>query len=164
MPLFSFFISYQRNQEQFETHFVSSVGHSPFDYFFLAQDIPSYDSIPETIVICQGERLKLQCANGSTGLVIYSAFYGRTEPGHVICPYPGDKQDYNYNCGEVNVTFLFKTMCQKKSRCKVKVNSALFGDPCPGKHLYLNLVYACGKFALRLIRKTIFGSYYVPCQ
>lgn len=87
--------------------------------------------------------MRLQCANASMGLVVYSAMYGRTEPGSVICPYEGAEQDHDYNCGEIDVTNLFKTLCEKRTRCKVKVNSALFGDPCPDKHLYLNLVYAC---------------------
>ena len=116
-------------------------------FFFLpAWEIPDFDVIPENKVICQGDRLRLHCANASMGLTIYSALYGRTEPGHVICPYREAENDYNYNCGEVDVTEMFKTMCEKKSRCKIKVNSALFGDPCPGKHLYLNLVYACGEY------------------
>ena len=116
-------------------------------YFFSALEMPDFGVIPENKVICQGDRLRLHCANSSMGLTIYSALYGRTEPGHVICPYRGADKDQNYNCGESDVTAIFQTMCEKKSRCKVKVNSALFGDPCPDKHLYLNLVYACGKYA-----------------
>ncbi|XP_078372358.1 uncharacterized protein LOC144656021 isoform X1 [Oculina patagonica] len=97
----------------------------------------------ENKVICQGERVKLHCANASMGLTIYSALYGRTEPGHVICPYNGAENDKNYNCGEADVTDTLKTLCEKRNKCRVKVNSALFGDPCLDKHLYLNLVYSC---------------------
>ena len=100
----------------------------------------------ENKVICQGERVKLHCVNASMGLTIYSALYGRTEPGHVICPYRGAEYDKNYNCGEADVTDTLKTLCEKRNKCRVKVNSALFGDPCPDKHLYLNLVYSCGKY------------------
>lgn len=107
---------------------------------------PEIGVIPENKIICQGERLKLHCENASSGLTIYSAVYGRTEPGHVICPYHGAQNDKNYNCGEADVTDIFKTLCARKNRCRVKVNNAIFGDPCPQKHLYLNLVYACGKY------------------
>ena len=123
-------------------------GETSTFYFVSAWEQPNFDTMPENKVICQGDRLRLQCANSSMRLVIYSAMYGRTEPGYVICPYKGAEQDHDYNCGETDVTNLFNTMCEKRARCKVKVNSALFGDPCPDKHLYLNLVYACGKYAL----------------
>lgn len=108
-----------------------------------AWEIPEPGVIPENKVICQGDRLRLYCANTSTGLTIYSALYGRTERGHVICPYQGAKNDQNYNCGETDVTEKLTAMCARKSKCKVKVQSALFGNPCPDRRSYLNLVYAC---------------------
>ena len=114
--------------------------------FVSAWEIPDAGVTPENKVSCENDRLKLNCGNSSMGLVIYSAQFGRTEPGHVICPYNGDKNDQNYNCGEKDVTEELKGMCAKKSKCKVRVKSVLFGDPCPyTAHPYLNLVYACGK-------------------
>ena len=102
----------------------------------------------EIKVACQGERVKLHCGNASLGLTIHSASYGRTEPGYVICPYRGAEKDKNYNCGESDVTDTLKKFCEREIKCRVKVNSALFGDPCPDKHLYLNLVYSCGKYLI----------------
>lgn len=95
---------------------------------------------------CQGERVRLHCRNASMGLSIYSASYGRTEPGAMFCPYKGAESDKDYNCGERDVTDTFKMLCERKNRCRVKVHSALFRDPCPEKpkkHLYLMLIYTC---------------------
>ena len=119
-----------------------------FDFvsFVSAWEIPDDGLTPENKVICENDRLKLNCGNSSMGLIIYSAQYGRTEPGHVICPYKEDKNDQNYNCGEKDVTERLKVMCAKKTKCKVRVQSALFGNPCPYTKSYLNLVYACGKY------------------
>lgn len=86
------------------------------------------------------------CANAGLGLHIYSAFYGRTDTGHVLCPYNGQNNDKNFKCGETDVTVKFKTLCGRRNKCRVKINAALFGDPCPQKkhkHLYLSLVYTC---------------------
>ena len=66
----------------------------------------------------------------------------------MFCPYSGAESDQDYYCGENNVADTFKTLCERRNRCKVKVNSALFGDPCPEKpkkHLYLTLIFKCGK-------------------
>ena len=66
----------------------------------------------------------------------------------MFCPYSGAESDEDYYCGENNVADKFKTLCERRNRCKVKVNSALFGDPCPEKpkkHLYLTLIFKCGK-------------------
>ena len=102
-------------------------------------------------VTCQGERVKLECKNASLRLTIHSASYGRTYTGDVICPYSGAESDKDYNCGENDVTDRFKTFCESKKKCRVKVNSALFGDPCPEKpkkHLYLLVIYKCGKCSI----------------
>lgn len=80
------------------------------------------------------------------GLTIHSASYGRTYPGYVICPYRGAESDKKYKCGENDVTDKFKALCERKNRCRVKVDSVLFGDPCPEKHLYVTLIYSCGKY------------------
>jgi len=120
--------------------------HCHGKYIFLVSARVDY----KNLVTCQGERVKLHCGNASLGLTIYSASYGRTYPGDVICPYYGDESDKNYNCGENDVTDTFKTLCERKNRCRVKVNSALFRDPCPEKHLYLTLIYSCGKYLIQI--------------
>lgn len=74
--------------------------------------------------------------------------FGRTEPGHVICPYEGDDKDDNYNCGEVDFTYWFKLLCENKTRCKIKVDNEVFKNPCPEQHLYLQLVFSCGRCSL----------------
>lgn len=100
----------------------------------------------ENDIACDGEHFMTHCANPSLGLHIYSAFYGRTDPGHVLCPYNGQNNDKKFKCNETNVTVKFKTLCGGRNKCRVKINAALFGDPCPQKkhkHLYLSLVYTC---------------------
>ena len=118
--------------------------HSRSKYLFCFSAWVSY----ENLVICQGERVRLHCKNASLGLTILSAKYGRTDRGDMFCPYRGAESDEDYYCGENNVDDTFKTLCERRNRCKVKVNSALFGDPCPEKpkkHLYLTLIFKCGK-------------------
>ena len=66
----------------------------------------------------------------------------------MICPYRGAESDKDYKCGENDVTDTFRTLCERKNRCRVKVNSALFRDPCPEKHSYLTLIYSCGKYLM----------------
>ena len=67
----------------------------------------------------------------------------------ISCPYHGAESDEDFNCGEKDVTDIFKSLCERRNRCRVKVNSALFRDPCPElKHLYLTLIYSCGKYLI----------------
>ena len=103
-------------------------------------------------IVCQGERSRLQCDNASKKLTIYSATFGRTEPGNVICPYKKNDTDDNYNCGEVDLTNLFKIFCENKTRCKTKADDinklGLFKNPCPEQYGYLKLVFSCGKCSL----------------
>lgn len=78
--------------------------------------------------------------------------FGRTEPGHVICPYEGDDKDDYYNCGEVDLTDLFKFLCENKTRCKTKADDinklSLLKNPCPEQYAYLQLLFLCGKCSL----------------
>ncbi|XP_068754826.1 uncharacterized protein [Montipora capricornis] len=122
---------------------VSSFLLGKFGHYAKAWDLKKSAVYPDNKVVCQGQHLLLNCRNSSKTLVIYSATYGRTEPGHVICPYPGDEEDDKYYCGEVDVTSFFQTKCGKRERCKVKVDSIRMGVPCRKQHHYLILVYTC---------------------
>lgn len=110
-----------------------------------ASDLSSV--IPDIKVVCQGELSRLHCDSASKKLIIYSATFGRTEPGKVICPYEGDDKDDNYDCGEVDLTYLFKILCENKTRCKVKADDinkpSLFKNPCPKQYGYFQLVFSC---------------------
>ena len=116
--------------------------------FLSARDFSTSSVVADIKVVCQGERSRLQCDSASEKLIIYSAMFGRTEPGHVICPYEGDDKDDNYNCGEVDVTYWFKFLCENKTRCKIKVDNEVFKNPCPEQHLYLQLIFSCGRCSL----------------
>ena len=88
----------------------------------------------------------VHCANASLRLNIYSALYGRTESGRVLCPYDGHDNDTNYKWGEADFTEKFKALCERRNKCRVKINAGLFGVRFPQKkHLYLNLAYTCGE-------------------
>lgn len=136
-PLSDLTIRLEITRNRFRSH-----SHSKYLFHFSAA------VVYKSSLACQGERVKLHCRNASMGLSIYSASYGRTEPGAMFCPYKGAESDKDYNCGESNVTDTFKMLCERKNRCRVKVHSALFRDPCPEipkKHLYVILIYTCGK-------------------
>lgn len=79
---------------------------------------------------------------------IYFVSYGRIEFGVMFCFYKGVESDKDYNCGESNVIDIFKMLCERKNRCRVKVYSVLFWDFCLEKlkkYLYFILIYMCGK-------------------
>ena len=107
--------------------------------------LPDFGTI-ESEVACDGEHFVVHCANASLRLNIYSALYGRTESGRVLCPYDGHDNDTNYKWGEADFTEKFKALCERRNKCRVKINAGLFGDRFPQKkHLYLTLVYTCGE-------------------
>ena len=52
----------------------------------------------------------VHCTNASLGLNIYSANYGRAQPGKVLCPYDGHDNDTNYKWGDTDFTEKFKAI------------------------------------------------------
>ncbi|XP_074626450.1 uncharacterized protein LOC141884547 isoform X4 [Acropora palmata] len=97
---------------------------------------------------CQGEHPRLKCGQaGTKKLKISYAVFGRTEPGHAVCPYDEDDSDDNFNCGEIDLTNLFKMLCENKTRCKTKADDIykLFENPCSEQHGYFQLVVSCAK-------------------
>ena len=107
-------------------------------------------SIDNTIV-CQGKLLKLRCHNSALTLTIYSATFGRTEPGGQICPYEAWAEDMDFLCAESDVTTRLQRICSRRTKCRIQVERSVFGrDLCPGKHLYLRVIYGCGKSTLSL--------------
>lgn len=48
---------------------------------------------------------------------------------YLFCPFPVLNIDY--------------TRCDKKSSCKIPVDSSIFGDPCPGTNKYVEVHYTC---------------------
>ena len=103
------------------------------------------DVFLDNTIACQGKQLKLRCHNTSLALKIYSAMYGRTEAGNQICPYENWDEDSDYYCGESDVTSRLETICDRRTKCRIQVERAVFGDICPGKDLYLQVIYSCGE-------------------
>ncbi|EDO41977.1 predicted protein [Nematostella vectensis] len=102
----------------------------------------------QNAVTCEGNNLSLRCVNASYGIVIHRATYGRTKQGKVVCNYQGSEGDYQYFCGENDVTRSLNYVCGKnKKKCEARVGKTLFGSPCgPGiTKAYLTVIYSCVK-------------------
>ena len=110
----------------------------------------------KTKVVCQGRTEKLKCENSSQAMVIYSATYGRTEPGGTLCPFIKENVDQSTidandtddlsKCHEKNVTLEIMKLCDKKRRCIMRTNQTFFGSYCKGIYKILKVIYACGEF------------------
>lgn len=120
--------------------------HLTLNYFFL--DI----RMMRSVYACQSKTIKLKCERPKV-LEIGAADYGRGEDS--IC-----KKDRKSDeaCKLVDKTDTVKSLCNNRRRCKMKVSSSIFGDPCAGLNPYLNIMYVCGKsivWYVRLIKKLI---------
>ena len=47
------------------------------------------------------------------------------------------------NCFSSNSLSILNGECNGQTECTVNVNDGVFGDPCPGKHKYLEVTYSC---------------------
>ena len=92
-----------------------------------------------SVYACQNKTIKLKCERPKV-LEIGAADYGRGEDS--IC-----KKDRKSDeaCKLVDKTEAVKSLCNNRRRCKMKVSSSIFGDPCAGLNPYLNIMYVCGK-------------------
>jgi len=82
----------------------------------------------------------LSCKKGNGKIHILSGEYGRIK--HWIC---GNVDWWDYNCRGPwgKGTKIVTPMCEGKQECKVPATDALFGDPCPLTHKYLEVMYQC---------------------
>ena len=102
---------------------------------------------------CQGGKLRLACPSHQV-LHIFKALFGREEPGSSICPSP---KINSTSCAAKRSMEVVSARCTNKSECTVPADSAMFGgDPCPGTFKYLDIVYACRKWASRHRVNTLF--------
>lgn len=72
-------------------------------------------------------------------LEIHRAEYGAAAD---ICQ---NGPELNQSCTVVDRTQTVKSRCDNQPLCSIVAWSCIFGDPCPGLHKYLNVIYACGK-------------------
>lgn len=46
----------------------------------------------------------------------------------MLCFYDGYDNDMNYKWGDVDVIDEFKVLCERRNKCRVKINVGFFGD------------------------------------
>lgn len=104
----------------------------------------------DNVMRCQNSNVKLKCLNKSFILVITSVFYGRTQPGSIICPSPPRSHlsdEIVCNRQQNDVSDEVKQMCNEKISCNFTVRKQTFGkDGCPSIFKYIIIDYKCGKF------------------
>lgn len=96
--------------------------------------------------VCERDVMHLVCSR-STVLEIQAADFG--ESAALIC---GKNEESNQLCRLSEKTGIVKTRCDGKPQCYISALRSIFGDPCLGfdkqtdTSIYLNVMYACGKF------------------
>ena len=88
--------------------------------------------------ICEKKVMHLHC-NSPDVLEIHGADYGVAAD---ICQ---NGQKLHQPCTVADRTQRVKSWCDNQPECSIEASSSIFGDPCPGLHKYLNVIYACGK-------------------
>eukprot|EP00095_Tigriopus_kingsejongensis_P003807 maker-scaffold465_size163580-snap-gene-0.17 protein:Tk03807 transcript:maker-scaffold465_size163580-snap-gene-0.17-mRNA-1 annotation:"PREDICTED: latrophilin-2-like" len=86
----------------------------------------------------------IACEEG-TQINVVRANFGRFSGS--ICNDFGENapqtQDWSVNCLEPRSLRAVNERCNMRASCEIPVTSALFGDPCPGTHKYLEVHYTC---------------------
>ena len=108
--------------------------------------------------------MKVECANSSLVMVIYTATYGRSADGDTLCPFNAAEvdrsvliandtaDDNSIRCPERNTTLDVIGLCDYKRRCVVIANETYFGNPCKGVYKYLTIIYSCGEYRTLFIK------------
>ena len=91
--------------------------------------------------LCEGQNRLINCPAGK-GIQIVSATYGRTTTA--ICRRSSNLMR-NLNCHSKTSLTKVQKLCNKKSRCQLRANNGVFGDPCGGTYKYLHVEYNCIK-------------------
>ncbi|XP_041950692.1 protein eva-1 homolog C isoform X1 [Alosa sapidissima] len=93
-------------------------------------------------VVCEGERMRLNCKSGMQ-IAVYSAMFGRTQQGALECP-PNQRRAPSVDCQSATTLQVLTSRCQGKQSCSIRASSREFGDPCyAGTRKYLNVIYTC---------------------
>lgn len=88
---------------------------------------------------CEGTTLTIACEEG-TVINLVRANFGRFSIS--ICNEEGIT-DWSVNCMEPRTLRVINTRCDGKPRCRIPVDSSIFGDPCPGTNKYVEVHYTC---------------------
>ncbi|XP_061642573.1 protein eva-1 homolog C isoform X1 [Phyllopteryx taeniolatus] len=95
-----------------------------------------------TRLVCENERLRLACKNG-TVLAIYSASFGHLLHGRPLCP-QGGGSPVDMECLSPSALRRVSRRCHGRANCSVLADVQSFGDPCfPGTRKHLRVSYTC---------------------
>lgn len=103
---------------------------------------------------CEGGSLYIYCPAGSY-LVVFSANYGRLSSD--VCPGPGSN---NINCESPGSVDVVRNYCEGLTNCQLEASNAMFGDPCPGTHKYLEVNIGCRFWKEKVLLK-LFVIYFI---
>ncbi|XP_076346458.1 latrophilin Cirl-like isoform X2 [Tachypleus tridentatus] len=92
-----------------------------------------------TIYACEGRDLRITCEAGHL-IKLIRANYGRFSIS--ICNEQGTL-DWSVKCTSRRSYHVMHERCNLASSCGLKITSAIFGNPCPGTHKYLEVHYRC---------------------
>ncbi|XP_022240202.1 latrophilin Cirl-like, partial [Limulus polyphemus] len=92
-----------------------------------------------TIYACEGRDLRITCEEGHL-IKLIRANYGRFSIS--ICNEQG-ALDWSVKCTSRRSYHVMQERCNLASSCGLNITSAIFGDPCPGTHKYLEVHYRC---------------------
>ena len=94
------------------------------------------------VFACEGSTLSLSCPRG-TSLHFVRANFGRFSMS--VCPSTSPSTAWSTRCLQPTTLRQLTAQCGGRASCDLKVDSLTFGDPCPGTHKYLQLLYSCEK-------------------
>ncbi|CAG0879208.1 unnamed protein product [Darwinula stevensoni] len=94
-----------------------------------------------TKVVCQGEKLALDCGPGER-IVFLSAFFGRDPKDAPRCPQPRGVHEEACEASYANEFVL--GVCKRKRKCILEADSSIFKAPCrPNSKGYLKVASTC---------------------
>merc|ERR1719348_1757334 len=88
---------------------------------------------------CQGDTLSLACPNNLV-IKVMRANYGRFSL--TVC-HPAGVTDWSVNCMARRSLRIVQDRCDGTSRCEMRVDHQLFGEPCPDTPKYLEVYFGC---------------------
>ncbi|XP_051947232.1 L-rhamnose-binding lectin CSL2-like [Xyrauchen texanus] len=88
---------------------------------------------------CEGETASPTCAQGT--IKVLAANFGRTNTTACSTGW-SVTQLSNIQCTK-DISVSLASQCDGNQNCSIIVNTAVFGDPCPGIYKYMNVSYTC---------------------
>ncbi|KAL4235754.1 G-protein coupled receptor 2 [Mactra antiquata] len=92
---------------------------------------------------CENSYIHLSCKNDDERIRILRANYGRFSL--VVCNEHGVNKGWNLQCSANSSIQIVTQQCEGKTKCTLRVNNEVFGDPCPDTYKYIEVQYYCEK-------------------